>query len=547
MVLTHLDRELFSPTRGSFDRTYWAWGAIDVSNADAQRFLLPLSFLYACDAPGNPYAGSEAVRQWVDDALRFACREQYANGAFTQWYPNDTSVITAGLLLHDTALAFQLIGARLGGQTRAAVLAMLRRSAVFLLRHEERHGFNSNHQLSNAAGLLDAHALTGEAVFQRRALAILERVLHRQFPSGALCEYEGADPGYQTWGLAFLAACAARHPAPWLRERLAQALEFSSHFLSPVTGSGGCFGSRGTKHLLPSGFEVAARLGVGPDLRATVRSLICQDLGITNRTADLHNLVAVLSDYVHASLAARAAGPPPEAAAHAHAADFFCPGSTLFCAQRGAYGIRGRGNGGMVQVEDLDAGRVRFASAGYVVRTAQGVGFTGVLNGACARDGATITFRALAQRPNRMRQRPALFLLLRLYQLALGWCLPANLALKWVLAQRLIFRRQPLPVRLTRTLTLSDAALIVEDALENLARRPATVRPCREGYISFMGSARYFDASQLEGGWPGVAVTLQAGPDAPPQAADQGGEWVVPARGRLRVRYAVPFTGAIAC
>ncbi len=90
---------------------------------------------------------------------------------------------------------------------------------------------------------------------------------------------------------------------------------------------------------------------------------------------------------------------PPEAPPRGHAADFFRPGSTLFYAQRGAYGIRGRGNGGMVQVEDLDAGRVRFASAGYIVRTAQGVGFTGALNGACARDGATITFCALAQRP----------------------------------------------------------------------------------------------------------------------------------------------------
>lgn len=529
-ILSHLDREPFSSTAGSFDRLHWAWSAIDVSNMDLQRFLLPLSFLYQHESPDNPYHRNEALLHWVEQAILFSCREQYGNGAFTQWYPNDNSVVTAGVLPHDLALAVELISAQLSDETRKVFLAMARRAARFLLRHEEKHGFNSNHQLGIAAGLLDIHALTGEPATEQRAFNILERVLRRQLPSGGFFEYQGADPGYHTLGLAFLAECATRRPGPQLRESLAKGLLFSSHFLSPVSGNGGSYGSRGTKLLFPSGFEIAARLGLEPDLRGVVRSILRQDLGVTNRTTDLQNLAPILSDYVRAFRAAQITPPPPrEPLRHSHSSDFFCPASTLFCFQRGESCIRGRWNGGMVQVEESQTGERLFSSAGYMIRSKWGTGFTGVLDGQCVRQNGRMTFRAAAQRPTRMRQRPAFFMFLRVYQFLLGRLMPTNVLLKWVLARLLIFRRQDLPVRITRTLHISSSELTIEDLLENLSGSPVVVEHCREGYLHFMGSARYFDRSQLHTG-----SAILGDPDTDRALR-------LSARGCLQIRYEVPL------
>ncbi|MBI1952791.1 MAG: hypothetical protein HYS41_01540 [Candidatus Omnitrophica bacterium] len=525
-VLSHLDREPFSSAFGSFDRLHWAWGASDFSNMDLQRLILPLSFLYQYQAPRNPYFHNGSLLRWIEQAFSFCLLEQYTNGAFTQCYPNDNSVVTAGLLVHDAHLAAELLKGNLGAKTQEQFRKMCGRAGRFLLRHEERHGFNSNHQLGMAAGLLDLNALTGESGYRQRALFLIEKVLQRQLASGAFFEYLGADPGYQTLGVAHLAACSARLEDPRLRKALARALEFSSHFLSPVSGNGGCYGCRGTKLLFPSGFELAARFEAGPDLRAAVRAVIQRDLGITNRTTDLQNLVPLLSDYVRAFLAAGGqTQESPGPARHAHASDFFCPASTLFCLQRGRGTARGRLNGGMVQVEDEEANRVLFSSAGYFIRLGRSAGFTGVMDGRTQRQGDRMTFRACAQRPTRLRQRPLFFLLLRVYQLAFGWFMPANLALKRLMAKRLIFRSSKLPFRMERTIHWTASELVIDDHLENLSREPALVRHCRQGYLHFMGSARYFDLSELNA------------------QADLEADWELLPGAQRKIRYRVPMGG----
>ena len=36
-ILSHLDRDPFSPTYGCFDREYWAWATKEFPNIDLQR------------------------------------------------------------------------------------------------------------------------------------------------------------------------------------------------------------------------------------------------------------------------------------------------------------------------------------------------------------------------------------------------------------------------------------------------------------------------------------------------------------------------------
>jgi hypothetical protein len=76
-----------------------------------------------------------------------------------------------------------------------------------------------------------------------------------QHDEGWFAEYEGADPGYQTLTITFLASLREFLPDEKLDRALHRALQFAAHFLHPDGSFGGEIGSRNTCQVLPSGFE----------------------------------------------------------------------------------------------------------------------------------------------------------------------------------------------------------------------------------------------------------------------------------------------------
>lgn len=542
-ILSHLDREIFSPTYGSFDRLFWAWSATDVSNVDAQRLVLPLSLAYRYTSAGvaHAYHGHELLLHGVEAALRFLVREQHANGSFDQWYPNDYSVVSAGFVFHDVLLAMDLLGDSMDEALRAQVLEAATRAATFLLTYEEKHGFNSNHQLGIAAALFGVSKQTGNGVIEERARLIVARVLARQLRSGAFFEYAGADPGYNTLGLAYLTACVRYTGDEVMRCALQAGLDFERHFLSDASGCGGCYGSRGSKLLFPSSFEFAATQGYGADLAALVARIIEHGASVTERTTDIHNLPPILSDYARAFLYADEPMQQAWQVDNYQRTSFYCEQSTLFSYPVGQGHMRGRLNGGMVQIECGD--RQVFASAGYMVQGAKTLAFTGVLDGCAQRDAAGMTFHAEAQKTNRMRQTPFMFLGLRLFQFTLGRFMGPNVLLKWLMARLLIFGKKAVPVRLERRISHEGPRVTIRDTLVNTGHQAVSVRHCADGYISFMGSARYFDEACLpeNARGDGIRMMVNGVPQAQGMEADR--IWHVAARKTLRLEYTIEVGG----
>ena len=72
-------------------------------------------------------------------------------------------------------------------------------------------------------------------------------------------EYEGADPGYHTCTIDFLAKYMLKSRADALVAPLTKAVEFAWNFMHPDGSYGGEYGSRNTYHFYPHGFEVMAR------------------------------------------------------------------------------------------------------------------------------------------------------------------------------------------------------------------------------------------------------------------------------------------------
>jgi len=500
-LLSYLDREPYSPTYGCFDRLHWAWGAKDIANADLQKFVFPLAYLYQYNDPQNPFYKNADILAGINAAILFCTQEQARSGGFDQWLPHDNSIVSAGFVLHDLVATAELLGNQLQPKTIEALKKCALRAGKFLVHYEELHGFNSNHHLANATALLDIAAWLPDSadVFQQRAMAIIKKVISQQALSGAYYEYAGADLGYHTLGLAFMGACYQRCSKDFIFESIQRATQFSSHFLNRVSGNGGPYGTRGTHLLYPSGFEIAAQYGIHAELPALVVNIIEKQLCVTPDNTDLTNLIPLLSDYTRVCMMS-CIRPKENLQTSKTALDFFCQETAVFYFHRHP-GIRihGRLNGGMIQIDSEPQDRILFASAGYMVTQSKTKGFSGVLKGQWKNNNNHhLFFETKIQKTNRMRQSVIKFIILRTLFYLFGNNLRFNLKIKKVMAWLLIFKEKYLNVDIQREFIIKKDQLEIIDTIKNHTNKKITLHHIHYGYAHFMGSARYYDHSLLK-------------------------------------------------
>ena len=171
----------------------------------------------------------------------------------------------------------------------------------YLLTAEETHGFITNHLATAAAALTKWSRLEGgEGGARGRALAA--RILEAQSGEGWFPEYEGADPGYQSLALYYLADLQACDPCPKLEEALRRAIAFLSHFAHPDGSFGGLYGSRNTRFFCPSGVEqLAFSDPVAAGLAAFMRESIAAGRTVVLDVLDAPNLVPMFNAYCWAA------------------------------------------------------------------------------------------------------------------------------------------------------------------------------------------------------------------------------------------------------
>lgn len=502
-VLGMLDREPLSPTRGCMDRTYWAWKFTDFPGARFQEGLFFLSFLVQTPLPHNPYYASGRLLSWIGGGFEYWCHIQRRRGDFDEAYPYEGSLAATAFTSFYLAEAFERVGEQLPAATASEVKRSLVRAGSWLLRHDEAHGFLSNHLAAAAAALLHAYRISGEARFERRFRFFLEKVLDRQSREGWYEEYGGADPGYQTHGSLYLARIWQLTGDAALLASLDRSVAFLAHFVHPDGSLGGEYASRNTQTYYPAAFEMladqsAAAAWIATTLRSSVSSLAAAGLG----SVDRYNLFPLLNNYVFAELGLQAcrdsaltpAGPSPEPA-------------LLYFADAGIVKVRrerydlvlGLRKGGVLRIFDRRSRRLVYADAGYIGRR------RGKLVSSQWEDPqrevqvgpeeARVTGR-FHQVP-RPVMRPGLFLGFRLFSLTLGR-VPAFAAwLKKTLVRALITRQRELEVSFARRVCFADEQVEVEDRIEALSDSLDELVHAERFTTIHMGSSRYFVPHEL--------------------------------------------------
>jgi hypothetical protein len=251
-LLGAVDRNPFRSTFGCLDRQYWHYRTACFPSEMYQEGVLPLALVYAHRLPGNRWCGCERVRELAVAAIRFSARSCHRDGSCDDYYPFERALGAAVFSLQAAARAYQLLGL-----DDKELLAWFGRRARWLMENEES-GHLTNHHALAALGLWRVAEITGSQIFREAALKRMEQVLAWQDEEGWFEEYGGADPGYQTVTIDCLAKLRQATGSERLDDPLRRAVAFSSHFLHPDGSYAGEYGSRGTCHFYPHGFELLA-------------------------------------------------------------------------------------------------------------------------------------------------------------------------------------------------------------------------------------------------------------------------------------------------
>lgn len=287
-VLSAIDRDIYSPTRGCADRRFWAWKTVDFADATLQRTALLV------------HLASNGTRDSVLRAmLDFSAAIQHRDGSFDQAFPGEHSHGATAFLLSDLA---SIILDR--PEWKNDYVPFLEKAGRFLIEYDEKHALISNHLAGAAAGLCKLHALTGKEAYRSRAGYYVNKVLRAQSAEGWYPEYGGADPSYLTLCTSYLAQVHSFLGGEELAKSLEKAIEFISYFCHPDGTFGGEYGSRSCE------IFYAGSIGKQAPASAASRALLdwageafAEGAAVTPLAVDLQNLTPVWSNVLTASRA----------------------------------------------------------------------------------------------------------------------------------------------------------------------------------------------------------------------------------------------------
>jgi hypothetical protein len=502
-MLGLLDRDPASRTAGCFDRPFWAWKFVDFPGSRYQEGVCAAAFLATVPFDGNRYCGSDRMVVWIERAIRFWTTLQHSDGSFDEAYPNERSLAATAFTSFYVSEALELLGDRLSPAVRQSAVETLARAGRWLTANDETHGFLSNHLAAAAGALTNIARVTGDGRFDRRAGYFLRRILDHQSPEGWYDEYGGADPGYQSHGTFYLARIWQRTGDRELFDSLGRANRFFALFLHPDGSLGGEYTSRNTQTYYPAAFEMLA--GNDPAAAAIAerqRPVVESGAAAGLKGIDAQNYFPCLNNLVFAALATRQRGPEASPALEPPASLIWLSGAGLCRVERPSYvAFVGASQGGVVKVFSR-SGPLLASDAGYLGRTTGGATVTTQYfdrSRAVTLAGDELRVENRLQTVSRPVMTPLRFVAFRLFTLTIGRWPGVGRWLKKILVHVLIYRRQSLAVRHTRSIRFADDGVRIEDRFEGDGRALRSLERVDAFVTIHMGSARYFVPNELDG------------------------------------------------
>lgn len=249
-LLGLLDRSKNSNTYGCFDRVYWHYREKDVPNAEFQEAVLTLALLYKNKFPGNTYYKDKKILEFLLSAINFWTKIQNEDGSFNESYANEYSYVATAFSAYAVSEALIQMN-----KFPPRAIKALEKSGQWLIENKDLARL-SNHEAGAVAALHNVFRITRKREYEENARSILSNIL--QSPEGWFNEYGGADVGYQSLSIDYLAKYYTSSKNKQALKTLESAVDFISYFIHPDGTSGGEYGSRSTEWMFPHGFKLVS-------------------------------------------------------------------------------------------------------------------------------------------------------------------------------------------------------------------------------------------------------------------------------------------------
>lgn len=257
-LLSLLDRNKFSPTYGCFDRSYWHYKAVDFPAATYQQGVLTLAILYRNQFPGNVYYKNDKILDYISAGMLFWVNIQNKDGSFNEWYPNEHSFVATAFTAYALSESHLMLKEEFSNKDNLKELLKnsLRKAGKWLAAKNDKNVLN--HTAGAIAGLYNIYLVTGENRFKSAAEDKVKFIAEYQNEEGWFYEYGGADIGYLSVSIDYLAKYFQKSNDLKIKEILKRALDFMGFFVHPDGTMGGEYGSRNTKYILLHGLTILA-------------------------------------------------------------------------------------------------------------------------------------------------------------------------------------------------------------------------------------------------------------------------------------------------
>ena len=300
-VLALFDTDRLSPTYGQGDRRRWAWRLSDFGNGAFQGAAHGLSLLWTSNLLPDSWE-SDSLCQRLDGMFHGASSLLRGNGSLEEAFPYESSFCVTAQVAFDLLSAIERTRGTIDSYNTGHWLEIIAPMIRFLGRSDECHGLISNHLAAAAAALIKWTELSSEEG-EKKGHHFLDRVLKAQSPDGSFREYAGADPGYQTLCMLYMAEIERMKPEIGLLPALQRSIDFLSHFAHPDGSFGGHYGSRNTRLYFPAGIEaLSGRLQKAASLASFMRESIAQKRTVVPSAVDELNLIPLFNAYCMAAL-----------------------------------------------------------------------------------------------------------------------------------------------------------------------------------------------------------------------------------------------------
>ena len=257
-LFSNLNQNPHSNSYGCFDREFWHYKVgKDFPSSIFQTGVLGLTLLYRNNFPGNIYFNNPGLLRLIKGGISFWAGLQQKDGTFSEWYPGERSHVATAFTSYAVSETILLLDKTLLEEEKNRVLVALRRAGDWLANHPDK--MVSNHTAGAIVALYNLYLLTHKKEYKEAAEENLKTLLNLQSREGWFPEYGGADLGYLSLTVDFLAKYWQKSGDKNVLGPLEKAVNFMNFFIHPDGSFGGEYGSRGTKFLIPHGLEILSK------------------------------------------------------------------------------------------------------------------------------------------------------------------------------------------------------------------------------------------------------------------------------------------------